>query len=153
LALPEHSLPSLGTIAITDLGWYSFLSARPEISEVNFWTPSARRAFKAPVFSPFFFKLRAPHNAICGFAWFAQYSVLPDWLAWETFGEGNGCSSFDEMRDRIGSIRERIRYDEVTGSDNIGCIQLSRRFSFRVTRGFHNQPTGTHEPRRQSSTT
>ena len=31
------------------------------------------------------FKLRAPHNAICGFAYFAQFSRLPDWLAWVWF--------------------------------------------------------------------
>ena len=90
-------MPLQGTIAITDLGWYSFLAARPTISEVNFWTPSARRGFRAPQFSPFLFKLRAPHNAICGFAYFAQYSRLPDWLAWESFGEGNGCESLQAM--------------------------------------------------------
>jgi hypothetical protein len=33
---------------------------------------------------------------------------LPDWLAWETFGAGNGCESFEEMRGRIGEIRSRI---------------------------------------------
>lgn len=30
--------------------------------------PSDRRAFRAPEFSLFLFKLKAPHNAICGFA-------------------------------------------------------------------------------------
>jgi putative restriction endonuclease len=113
-----------GAIAITDYGWYAFLSARPHITEVNFWTPSARAGFRAEPFSPFLFKLKAPDNAICGFAYFAQYSRLPDWLAWETFGAGNGCESFQEMRERIREIRSRIRYDEATGSDEIGCIQL-----------------------------
>jgi putative restriction endonuclease len=113
-----------GTVAITDEGWYRFLLARPEVTELNFWTPSARRSFRAPPFSPFLFKLRAPHNAICGFAYFAQFSKLPDWLAWDTFGEGNGCVSYQQMHARITSIRERIRYDEATGSDHIGCIQL-----------------------------
>jgi putative restriction endonuclease len=114
----------LGTIAITDEGWYSFLAQHPELSELNFWTPSARRSFRAPQFSPFLFKLRAPHNAICGFAYFVQFSVLPDWLAWESFGFGNGCVSFAEMHSRITAIRARIRYDEQSGSDQIGCIQL-----------------------------
>jgi len=113
-----------GAIAITDYGWYTFLSARPQITEVNFWTPSARTGFRADPFSPFLFKLKAPHSAICGFAHFAQYSRLPDWLAWETFEEGNGCESFEAMRDRIQDIRSRIRYDEATGSNEIGCIQL-----------------------------
>jgi len=113
-----------GAIAITDYGWYTFLSARPQITEVNFWTPSARAGFRAEPFSPFLFKLKAPHNAVCGFAYFAQYSRLPDWLAWEVFEEGNGCESFEDMRQRIREIRSRIRYDETTGSDEIGCIQL-----------------------------
>ena len=120
----SHASAVIGTVAITDEGWYRFLADRPEVTELNFWTPSARRAFRAPQFSPFLFKLRAPHNAICGFAYFAQFSRLPDWLAWESFGFGNGCSSFREMHSRIESIRARIRYDEQTGSDEIGCIQL-----------------------------
>lgn len=113
-----------GTIAITDHGWYSFLSARPEIQEVNFWTPSARRAFRADPFSPFLFKLRSPDNSICGFAYFAQYSRLPDWLAWECFAAGNGCESLAAMRARIAVIRQRIRYDRSSESNEIGCIQL-----------------------------
>ena len=113
-----------GTIAITDDGWYRFLAERPDLTELNFWTPSARRTFRAAQFSPFLFKLRAPYNAICGFAYFAQFSRLPDWLAWESFGVGNGCGSFAEMRSRIAAIRARIRYDPETGSDEIGCIQL-----------------------------
>jgi putative restriction endonuclease len=114
----------IGTIAITDEGWCRFLAERPELTELNFWTPSARRTFRAPQFSPFLFKLRAPYNAICGFAYFAQFSRLPDWLAWESYGFGNGCESFEEMRSRIATIRARIGYDEQTGSDEIGCIQL-----------------------------
>lgn len=114
----------IGTIAITDENWYRFLEARPELAELNFWTPSARRSFRAPQFSPFLFKLRAPHNAISGYAYFAHFSKLPDWLAWEVFGSGNGCSSFEEMHVRITQIRERIRYDDRTGSEDIGCIQL-----------------------------
>jgi putative restriction endonuclease len=114
----------IGTIAITDEGWYRFLQARPELTELNFWTPSARRSFRAPQFSPFLFKLRSPHNAICGFAYFAHFSKLPDWLAWDTFGLGNGCASYQDMHARIADIRDRIRYDQDTGSDHIGCIQL-----------------------------
>jgi putative restriction endonuclease len=114
----------IGTIAITDTGWNRFCAERPQVKELNFWTPSARRSFRAPASSPFFFKLRAPHNAICGFAYFVQFSTLPDWLAWESFGFGNGCSSLEEMRSRISAIRTRIRYNEALGSNEIGCIQL-----------------------------
>jgi antitoxin (DNA-binding transcriptional repressor) of toxin-antitoxin stability system len=56
-----------GTIAVTDYGWCESLLHR-ELQEVNSWTPSDRRAFYAPGFSPFLFKLKAPHNAICASA-------------------------------------------------------------------------------------
>ena len=138
----------IGTIAITDEGWYRFLAKRPELTEVNFWTPSARRTFRAEPFSPFLFKLRAPHSAICGFAYFAQFSRLPDWFAWECFGQGNGCATLGEMRARIASIRERIRYDETTGSDEIGCIQLVSP-TFFAPEAWVPQPTDWH-PRIQT---
>ncbi len=116
-----------GTIAITDTGWYEFLLGQGELDEVNFWTPSARRAFRAPQYACFLFKLKAPHNAICGFGFFARHSRLPDWLAWDCFGEANGCRSLSEMRDRIGAIRERIRYRGDEGSlQEIGCILVVR---------------------------
>jgi putative restriction endonuclease len=141
-------VPLVGTVAITDERWYQFLLAHSEVTELNFWTPSGRRTFRAPEFSPFFFKLRAPANTICGFAHFAQFSRLPDWFAWESFGLGNGCGSFPEMHERIKAIRARIRYDELTGSDEIGCIQLVSPTFFRPD-DWIPQPSDWH-PRTQS---
>ena len=112
-----------GTIAVTDFGWYTHLRAHPDLEEVNFWKPSARRILTAPQCSPFFFKLKAPYNAICGFGYFARFSALPDWLAWEAFGTGNGCNSLIELRQRIQSIRERIRFGGPPHAD-IGCVLL-----------------------------
>jgi putative restriction endonuclease len=114
-----------GTVAVTDYGWYLHLRSHPELEEVNFWKPSAARTFSAPAFSPFFFKLKAPHNAICGFGYFARYSSLPAWLAWETFGDGNGVGSLAELRERIATIRERIRF---AGSPHaeIGCVLIAQ---------------------------
>jgi len=113
-----------GTIAVTDTGWYEFLRARADLTEVNFWRPSAHREFRAPEFSPFLFKLRAPVNAICGFGYFARYSALPIWLAWETFGTANGCATRGEMEARLGRIRERIRFKGGDASGYIGCTLL-----------------------------
>jgi putative restriction endonuclease len=112
-----------GTIGVTDFGWYEFLLEK-RLSEVNFWTPSDRRRLIAPPFSAFLFKLKAPHNAICGFGYFAQWNSLPDWLAWECFGEGNGCTNLSTLRHRIDAIRERIHFVGATRVHNIGCIQL-----------------------------
>ena len=111
-----------GTIAITDFGWYEFLSQRAQREEVNFWTPSSYWTFRAPEFSPFLFKLKAPHNAIAGFGFFARYSPLPDWLAWDCFTEGNGCSTFNQMKERISKIRHRFQFVEESGISQIGCI-------------------------------
>lgn len=96
---------------------------------MNFWRPSASRAFRAPEFSPFLFKLKAPDNAICGFAWFARYSALPIWLAWETFEHANGCATRAEMETRLQVIRDRIRF-RGNASDQIGCTLLVRPIFF-----------------------
>ena len=114
----------LGTIAITDDGWYNFLRQQDNLHEVNFWTPSARRVFHGEPFSPFLFKLKSPKNAICGYGFFARYTTLPDWLAWDSFGQGNGCQTLQEMRDRIDRIRERIRYTGSNHMREIGCILI-----------------------------
>jgi putative restriction endonuclease len=116
-----------GTVAITDHGWYEFLIAQPGLDEVNFWTPSSHWGFRGEVGSPFFFKLKAQYrHAICGFAYFARYARLPDWLAWETFGLKNGCPTFESMRHRIDGIRSRIDFRGQSGSPEIGCILLAQ---------------------------
>ena len=94
-----------GTVATTDHGWYEFLLAQSCLDEVNFWTPSAHWGFRGEVSALFFFKLKARYDyAICGFAYFARYVRLSDWLAWVTFDIKNGCATLDVMRDRIGGI-------------------------------------------------
>lgn len=123
----------LGTIAVTDYGWYTTLLSQPALDEVNFWKPSATRSTRAPEFSPFIFKLRAPHNAICGFGYFARYSRIPDWLAWDTFGIANGCDSLAEMRNRITGIRDRIRYRGGNLAE-IGCVLIAQPTFFPADR-------------------
>src|SRR5688500_7614449 len=113
-----------GAIAPTDFGWYEFLRQRQSWSEVNFWTPSTHFAFRAVDFSPFLFKLKMPHNAICGFGYFARYSPLPDWLAWECFQEGNGYPSLEAMRRKIAEIRRRMRFVGTERIAEIGCIAV-----------------------------
>lgn len=111
----------IGTVAVTDYGWYTNLLTQEALEDINFWKPSATRATRAPEFSPFLFKLRSPHNAICGFGYFAAYSRLPDWLAWDTFKTANGCDSLAEMRGRIAGIRDRIRFQGGNAAE-IGCV-------------------------------
>ncbi len=132
-----------GTIAVTDYGWYDFLRQHPA-PEVNFWTPSARRRFSAPAFSPFFFKLKAPHRAIAGFGYFAKWSALPPWLAWECFGKGNGCESLSAFEERLRAIRARIHYVPRSSVATIGCILLVQPVLFPLE-AWIRQPADWHD--------
>lgn len=106
-----------GFIAVTDPGWHRRLSATPGPKDANFWRPSPR-ALRLTVGTPFLFKLKAPHHAIAGFGFFAGFSVLPDWLAWDTFGEANGVADLAELRARLTQIRGGARIQ----ADPTGCI-------------------------------
>ncbi|TDB36923.1 MAG: HNH endonuclease [Actinobacteria bacterium] len=117
-----------GFIGNTDYDWYRFLASQPSIDEVDFWQPSANSHFRAlKPGEPFFFRLKAPHNAIAGFGYFASFSVLPSWLAWESFGVKNGARDFEEMRARIEKYRRRngAPVAERPGDYQIGCIMVA----------------------------
>jgi putative restriction endonuclease len=115
-----------GFIGVTDPDWYGFLSALPRVDEVNFWQPHARTFRAIGRNEPFFFKLKAPHNAIAGFGFFERWERLPAWLAWESFGEMNGAADFESMRDRIIRLRsEPPSRAAMAGSFEIGCIMIA----------------------------
>ncbi len=113
-----------GTVANTDHGWYEFLRGRPDLGEVNFWSPSPRRSFRGDPMTPYFFRLKAPYRAVAGFGFFARFERLPVWLAWEAFGAGNGTDSLADLRTRLSTLREHIRYEPPPGPDEIGCSIL-----------------------------
>jgi len=118
-----------GFIANTDGGWFRLLrdlqdrGEAPE--EVNFWRPSETTFRALQPGEPFFFRLKAPDNAIGGFGICERFSVLPVWLAWDAFGEANGVGSLAEFEDRLRRIRQRNRI-EIRGELRIGCILLSQ---------------------------
>jgi len=97
-------------VGITDYDWFSFLSNRPNLDEVNFWKPGGKSGFKA--LEPgglFLFKLHAPRHFIVGGGYFAHFSRIPASLAWDAFAEKNGARTREEMRLRIAAYRqERI---------------------------------------------
>lgn len=120
-----------GFIAVTDPGWYQrlcSLGSKLGPMDANFWRPSPRRVGLATG-TPFLFKLRAPANAIAGFGYFASFSVLPDWLAWDTFGEANGVASLDELRARLLRIREGASID-ADPQGRIGCSLIAEAVFF-----------------------
>ena len=113
-----------GFVAPTDHGWYQFLRARPEISEVNFWKPSGRRFAAIREGEPFFFKVKAPYDAIGGFGLFARFVALPVWHAWDVFGQANGTRDEHELLERLrrlaGGHRGTFALNHV-----IGCIAVT----------------------------
>jgi len=112
-----------GFVAVTDPGWYERLARTTAPKDANFWRPSVVPV-KLPIGTPFFFKLKAPHRAIAGVGFFAGFSVLPDWLAWETFGEANGVESLDELRARLAGIQSRASI-AADAQGRIGCSLIA----------------------------
>ncbi|MBK9239394.1 MAG: HNH endonuclease [Acidobacteria bacterium] len=115
-----------GYIANTDRGWFDFLRLQPPQEEVNFWSPSAHSVFRGPVGSPFFFKLKSPDNAIGGYGVVSWADRMPEWLAWECFGQGNGAPNLVAMQAQIERLRKSSDIQGRESLDQIGCIILSR---------------------------
>jgi putative restriction endonuclease len=115
-----------GYVGNTDWGWFHFLRERSRqprgVEEVNFWRPTGQRFAALQPGAPFFFRLKAPRNKVAGFGTFARFSVLPDWLAWEAFGEGNGAAT----RDAFVGLLDRYRGAKHEGPRLIGCIILTQ---------------------------
>ena len=112
-----------GYFGVTDVGWYRHLSGGEGPKDANFWRPSTR-AYRLPVGTPFLFKLKAPHHAVAGFGFFASFTVLPDWLAWDTFGEANGVANLAQLRTRLTAIRRGARI-EGDAQGRIGCALIA----------------------------
>jgi putative restriction endonuclease len=111
-----------GYVGVTDFDWYSYL-LKHQVTEANFWTPSSK-TFKAVAPGElFFFRLKAPHNAIAGYGVFVAFHQMPAWLAWETFGPGNGVASLHALNDRLNHYRKKNAID--ARSQQIGCIIIN----------------------------
>jgi len=107
----------------TDFDWYQFLAARGRLDEVNFWQPGGGRPLNTlSRFEPFLFKLKKPHYAVAGFGFYAGYSALPAWLAWQSFEQNNGAPTAGEMYERIG--RYRAGAEGPVAGLTIGCLMV-----------------------------
>ena len=110
-------------VGITDRDWFEHLKALGP-DEVNFWKPGGSAKFRA--LQPgelFLFKLHAPHNYIVGGGFFVRFSILPNLLAWDTFGVLNGAPDYASFRNRIDHYRAHHGTLEINPS--IGCIILN----------------------------
>jgi putative restriction endonuclease len=110
-------------VGITDRDWFRFLRARSAV-EMNFWRPRNTTDFGA--IKPgelFLFKSKYPENKIVGGAFLVKHTVLPLNLAWEVFGEANGCESFTIFQRKISSLR-----CDAERNPMIGCTVLTDPF-------------------------
>src|SRR5277367_3548747 len=101
-----------GFVGVTDQGWYQFLRARADLTEVNFWRPGSTTFGALARGEPFFFKLKAPYNAIGGFGLYAAFERLPVWHAWDVFGQANGTSDEFQLLERLRRITRDARLVE-----------------------------------------
>ena len=115
-------------VAVTDGEWFKFLRGKRDLTEVNFWKPSAQPFKSLERGELFLFKLKAPHNVIVGGGVFTHASIMPCSLAWDTFGEANGAASAWRLRELIASLKPRAAS---TAYDfDIGCRVLTGPFFF-----------------------
>ena len=121
-------------VAVTDLDWHAFLSGQPDISEVNFWSPSPTQFRSLREGELFLFKAKAPVNKIVGGGIFAHSTIMPCSYAWEAFGTNNGAASFAEMRNRIVSLKRELtdRFDDF----EIGCRIITQPFFLNRSQWF-----------------
>jgi len=114
-------------VGITDTTWFENLRSL-QADEVNFWQPGEHaRPPRIEVGSPFLFKLHHPYNFITGGGFFAHTTRIPIRMAWNTFEEKNGASSYAELRQLIESKRGARPPSE---DFDINCIILVKPFFF-----------------------
>jgi putative restriction endonuclease len=120
----EDLQPMRGFVAPTDHGWYQFLLARPEITEVNFWRPGGAGFGALRPGEPLFFKLKAPYDAIGGFGLFTRFARLAVWRAWDVFGQANGTRDEYDLLLRLQRLSGKTAPTD--GLDRvIGCIGVT----------------------------
>lgn len=112
-------------VGVTDKNWFELLKSE-KCDEVNFWTPGARNFKALQPNEMFLFKLHKPDDYIVGGGYFVRSTVLPTYLAWETFGVKNGTHSLAELNNRIAKYRSRNNIADST--PQIGCIILTEPF-------------------------
>ena len=114
-------------VGVTDKDWFDILKAE-QCDEVNFWKPGTSNFKALDVNDLFLFKLHAPYNYIVGGGFFVRFTILPTFLAWDSFGIKNGTYSLQQLNVRIQKYRARNGITE--SNPSIGCIILTEPFFF-----------------------
>lgn len=114
-------------IGVSDSSWYNYLS-RINPEDINFWQPGGNSTFRVlESGAPFLFKLRYPINAITGVGFFSSHTFLPINMAWDVFGNRNGCNTFTEFQNLI----LQYRAERLNTNPTIGCIVLTNPIFFK----------------------
>lgn len=114
-------------LGVTDNKWFTYLS-RITPEDVNFWQPGGTSIFKVlQQGAPFLFKLKSPYNAIGGIGFFSSHTFLPLNIAWDIFGNRNGCDTFFQLKQAI----VQYRSDKTNTNPSIGCIVFTSPIFFK----------------------
>ncbi|HEV8083341.1 MAG TPA: HNH endonuclease [Chitinophagaceae bacterium] len=114
-------------LGVTDNNWYNYLS-RINPEDINFWQPGGKMSFKVlENGAPFLFKLKYPTNVIAGIGFFSSHTFLPINIAWDVFGNRNGCDTFIEFQNLI----SKYRVEKLSINPTIGCIVLTNPIFFK----------------------
>ena len=73
-------------VVVTDRDWFDHLRLLPQLSEVNFWSPSDSAFHALQPGELFLFKLHSPDNFIVGGGVFAHATPMPSSLAGGVWG-------------------------------------------------------------------
>lgn len=120
-----------GTVAVTDNAWIEYLRGRPDLDEVNFWRPTPTPVRDLPG-TPWFFKAKAPVNAIVGGGFFVHYTSMPLAIAWDYFDVKNGAPTLESLEHSLRRIRPASEAGApVSSSGAIGCVVLSSPYFFQ----------------------
>lgn len=113
-------------ISLTDLDWFRFLRLRPNLAEVNFWTPTPWNLKRLKRGDHYYFMLKEPYRKIGGFGTFSQYVNMKASEAWTRFGVANGVGSLAELIAKTtGYSAKRSMYPASSTDPIIGCVVLT----------------------------
>ena len=73
---------------------------------------------------PVLFQAEGSPSRYRGFGFFAGFTILPAWLAWDTFREANGVGGLQDLRARLSGIQKGARID-ADPSGRIGCCLIA----------------------------
>ncbi len=110
-------------VAVTNRGWFDYLSRQPDLQEVNFWSPTPQNFQALQPGELLLFKVKKT-EMIGGYGVFAFFEKMPLSLAWEAFGTANGAPTLAILQKRI--LESRDLPPDTRPTFDIGCRILTQ---------------------------